>query len=212
MDSKKSSAQRKPSGLITAGTAVKSFCLFVLVYGLLMAAWPVVGVAYSGLCQTTGAFLSGSFGHEGIIRFSRSDNSTDYMVISALNPHRTNESGQMTGAEHYYNIRYGFYMHTAFLVALIAATPLPWGRRGLALIWGLILMHAIVALRIEIMTLDLLSNNLVSLLSLDSFWKDVVVTANLVVGEYLPAGFVIAVFIWVLVSFRRCDLSRFALQ
>ena len=40
------------------------------------------------------------------------------------------------------------YVPAAVLLALIAATPLPWSRRGWALAWGLFLVHVLIAARL----------------------------------------------------------------
>jgi hypothetical protein len=211
MDREKSSAQTKSLGLISTETAIKFFCLFVLVYGLLMAAWPAVGSVYSKFYAAGGAFLFGSFGRGGIVRFSQPEDSKDNIYITALNRYRVDKNGKMSGAQLNHSIRYGDYIHIAFLTALIVATPLPLRRRGWALVWGLILMHAIVAFKLAIMILHLFSNQRVSLLILNAFWKDVVVTTNQVVVRHLTTGFIIAFFIWVLVSFRREDWSKIAM-
>ena len=134
MDREKSNAQTKSlKDLISAKTAIKFFCLFVLVYGLLMAVWPVVGAVYSKFYRTAGEFLFGSFGHGGIVHFSRSENSKDVIDIIALNRYRVDENGEMSGAQLCHNIRYGDYMYITFLTALIVATPLPLRRKGWAL-------------------------------------------------------------------------------
>jgi len=173
-----------------------------------MAAWPVVGAAYSKFYRATGKSLFGSFGRGGIVRFSQSEDSRDDIQISAFNRYRTDENGNMHGAQLCHGIRYGDYMHTAFLAALIAATPLPWKRSAWALVWGLILMNVLVVFKLAIIILNLFSRKNVSLLILNPFWKDVVVTTNQILVRHLTTGFIIAFFIWVLVTFRREDWGR----
>jgi hypothetical protein len=173
-----------------------------------MAAWPVVGAAYSKFYRATGKFLFGSFGRGGIVQFTQSKDSREYINIVACNRYRMDESGNAPGRQLRYGIRYGDYMHMVFLAALIAATPLPWKRRTWALVWGLILMQALVALKLSIIILDLLSDKPASLLILSPFWKNFVVTANLVLVRRFTTGFIIAFFIWVLVTFRRGDWFR----
>lgn len=211
MDREKSSDQTKCSGLIGVKPAIKFFCLFVLVYGLLMAAWPAVGAVYSKFYRAGGEFLLGSFGHGGIVRFSQPEDSKKDICIAVFNRDRVDKNGKMSGSQLNYSIRYGDYIHIAFLTALIVATPLPLRRRGWALVWGLILMHAIVAFRFAIMMVNAFSNQRLSLLILNAFWKDVVVTTNQIFTGDLVTGFIIAFFIWVLVSFRREDWSKIAI-
>ena len=82
----------------------------------------------------------------------------------------------------------------------------------MGIVWGLILMHVFVVFKLAIMILNLFSSEPVSLLILNSFWKDVVVITNQVVVQHLTTGFIIAFFIWVLVSFRRQDWSKIVMQ
>jgi hypothetical protein len=215
MDREKSGSGTKSSGLISVKTAIKFFCLFVLVYGLLMAAWPAVGTVYSKFYRATGGFLFGSFGRGGIVYFSQSEDSKDDINIIALNRYRVDKNGKVIGMRLCHNIRYSDYMNMAFLTALIVATPLPLRRRGWALVWGLLLMHVLVVFKIAITILNLFSSEPLSLLILNPFWKGVVVTANQVVADTLTSGFItgfiIVFFIWILVSFRLEDWERFIL-
>ncbi|MGD0785013.1 MAG: hypothetical protein ABR969_04295 [Sedimentisphaerales bacterium] len=208
MDREKSSDQTKCSGLIGAKPAIKFLCLFVLIYGLLMTAWPAVGDVYSKFYRAGGKFLFGSFGRGGIVRFSQPEDSKDDICIDAFNRYHVDKNGKISGAQFRYNIRYSDYMHIAFLTALIAATPLPLRRRGWAIVWGLILMQVFVVFKVIFIVLELFSRKLVSLLILNSFWKTVVVTTNQILVRDLTTGFIIAFFIWVLVSFRREDWQR----
>jgi hypothetical protein len=42
------------------------------------------------------------------------------------------------------------YWPAAMLIALVIATPLPWSRRGWGLLWGLLLIHAFIVLRVTL--------------------------------------------------------------
>jgi hypothetical protein len=210
MDGKKACAPTETSRLITVGKVVRFFCLFVLVYGLLMAAWPAVGAVYSGLYRATGTFLFGFVPSPAVVTFSRSGGSADVICITALNRDRTNDKGEVTGGQLTHNVRYIDYMHTAFLTALIAAAPLPLRRRAWALLWGMILMHVVLILRLAALVLLLFDSKLVSLLTLNPFWRETLVMVNRIFVQHLAVGFIIAFFIWVLVSFRRRDWPMMA--
>ncbi len=205
MDREKSSTRTKSLGLINTKAAIKFFCLFVLVYGLLMAAWPAVGAVYSKFYRATGEVLFSSFGHGVIVRFYQSENSRDDIHIVTFNQYRIDENGKVSEVRFHHNIRYGDYMYTAFLAALIAATPLSLRRRGRALVWGLLLMYVFVVFKIALMILELFSSEPISLLILSPLWMDVVNTVCHLVTNPLTTSFIITFFIWVLVSFRRGD-------
>src|SRR4030042_2174743 len=122
MDREKSNAQTKSLKLPIAREAVKFFGLFVFIYILLMASWPLTGAVYLNFYQTAGRLLFGSLGCGDVVRFSQPDDNGDVINIIALNRHRLDENGQMTGAQLSHNIRYREYIYAVFLTALIAAT------------------------------------------------------------------------------------------
>jgi hypothetical protein len=198
MDRENSGARTKFSELISAGKAIKFFCLFVFVYFLLMAVWPVLGPVYSEFYRSAGEFLFGSFGRGNVVRFSKSDNIKYDICITVFNRQNLDENGEIQGSQFYHSIHYGDYMHIAFLTALIAATPLPLKRRGWALVWALILMHAFIALKLAII--------IFSLFNIALGKNTELADRNIVLAEHITTGFVIAFFIWVLVSFRSKDL------
>jgi hypothetical protein len=211
MDREKSSARTKLLGPISAKAAIKFLCLSVLVYGLLMAAWPVVGAVYSKFYRAMGEVLFGSFERGGVVQFSQSEDSKDVIYIIAFNQRRVDKNGNISVMRIYHNIRYGDYMYTAFLTALIAATPLSLRRRGWALVWGLLLMHVFVVLKIAIMILELFKSEPVSLLILSPLWAGVVDTVYRVITNPLTISFIITFFVWVLVTFRRGDWEKIVL-
>jgi len=198
MDREKSSARTKFLELISARKVIKFFCLFVLIYFLLMTVWPVVGPVYSKFYQAAGGFLFGSFGRGNVVRFSQSDNIKYDICITAFNRHNLDDNGEIQASQFYHSIHYGDYMHIAFLTALIAATPLPLKRRAWSLVWALILMHVFIALKLAIVIFSLFSIALGKNAELAN--------RNIVLAEHITTGFIIAFFIWVLVSFRSKDL------
>jgi len=193
--------------LISVKATIKFFCLFVLVYGLMMVAWPAIGAIYSKFYRATGEFLFGSFGSRGIVRFYQSEKNRDDIYIVAFDKNRTQGNGKVNESQSH-NIHYGDYMHISFLTALIMAVSLPLKRRIFALVWGWIFMHIFIIFKMVIIILCLFSGKRLSLLVLSPFWRDVVVTTNQVAVRDLTTSFVIAFFVWVLVSFRREDWQR----
>ncbi len=204
----------KPQSLISAGLAIRFFCLFVIIYGLLMVAWPVTRGVYSKIYRSTGEFLFSSFGREGVVYFSQPEESRDFVKINIISfsQNSPNESGNISGTQLLHNIRYGDYMNTAFLAALTLATPLPLKRRGGAIVWGLLVMHVFVVFKIAIMLLTLFSSEPFYLSILSPFWKKVIIASFVIFADHMNtgflSGFVIAFFIWILVTFRRGDWSK----
>ena len=100
------------------------------------------------------------------------------------------------------------YLSTAVLTGLILATPIPWSRRGPALFWGIILLHAFVALRLATLIIFGFALDTPGPLALpDAFWgrtlRAVIVTFS--VGQGL--SYIFPILIWMLVSLRREDLA-----
>jgi hypothetical protein len=95
------------------------------------------------------------------------------------------------------------YWPTAMLIALLLATPLSWSRKGWALLWGLLLIHAFIALRL---TLTLLAGGFAvpdkayALFHPGAFWQRVLTGGQNVLSDNPTVSFVVPVFIWFLVA------------
>ncbi len=201
------------TGPICLKRIISFFCLFVLVYGLLIAPWPGLGTAYSKLYRAEASFLFGSFGPTGVVCFRESHNS-DYVInVDLYNRARRDKDGKVVGLRTSHDIREDGYIYTVFMVALILATPISWKRKGWALFWGLIFIHCFIALKLAFRLLYAFNNEpQLSLFVLNPFWKCLLATAH---GEFAVSvtfGFIVCFFIWILVSFRREDFAALLLS
>ncbi len=194
--------------MIGAKQIIKFFCLFVLVYGLLMAPWPGLRTAYSRFYRASAASLFGSFGSKGIVHFRQSGNVEYDTDVLIFNRDRVKDNGGPVVVQLGINSRYGGYMSTVFLIALVAATPIFWRRKGWAMVWGMILMHSFVSLKILISILYHFANKPLSLFVLNRFWTQVLFITDRWFNLTLTFDFVVSFVIWVLVSFRREDWSK----
>jgi hypothetical protein len=194
MDKGKSVVHTRAFVRINAGKIIKYFCLSVLVYCLLMTAWPMVGGVYSKLYCKVGKFLFGSFSQNTSISFSRiNDHSNDIHII-ASKPYYVNQNQRVNKVRFRYSIHYGDYMPSAFFAALVIAAPLPLKRKGRVFIFGLILLHVIAVFKISVIVLCLYNERQPLLVS-GLFWDS-------------TTGLVFALFIWILIVFRREDWGR----
>jgi hypothetical protein len=189
-------------------------CLFTVAYGLLMALWPVWGGAYARLYATGAAFLFESFGSRAIVAFSRPDDThRDEVKITFYDRQRVDAHARPVPLLRIaHDVRYGVYIYVAFLTALVLATPIPWRRRGWALFGGLILIHAFMAFRLLLLVVQLLNSNEVALLPLPWFWGKVLLLSVQVFTINILPSFVVAIFIWILVSFRRANWPGIVLR
>ena len=178
------------------------FFLSALCYGVLMAPWPGLMDAYRTAFRTCGSWLFGSFGSRGSVQFeplSSADHSLDTTLVL--------RKGRLRGSMDI-NSGYVGYRPTAFLIALVLATPVRWPRRLAALLAGLVLVDVFIAFRLWLSIFNAYSDdNLLALYSLSPFWKSALRGTVLVLFR-APAGhYVVPMFIWMLVTFRRGDLS-----
>ena len=130
---------------IKTGLVVRFFCVFVVVYGSLTALWPVFGPSYSKFYRTGASVLFAKFGSNGVVRFLRSDNNLEDINIILINKAQIDpDSKTIAGYQVPHSSRYHGYYCTVLLLALIAATPLPPKRRGLAVLWAMLLILAFI--------------------------------------------------------------------
>lgn len=182
------------------------FLKFVLVYGVLMALWPVVFDEYRAFFKTGGEFVFRVIWPRDTIRFEPlperekgTGNETKVWVV------RRDGSG---GKKMSICIRDIGYLSTVVFVALVFAAPVSWSRRGRAFLWGLLLLHVVIVLRITVLV-----SFFSSLIEPDSwlkgqtFWSRTAYAAlwRLALGQ--PLAYISAVLVWILVTLRREDLA-----
>lgn len=102
------------------------------------------------------------------------------------------------------------YRPTAFLVALVVATPLPWRRRAAAMLWGLLGVHLFIVLRITLHLLNMLSDpHPLAAFSFTPFTKSILSPAARLLFLAPFMTYAAPAIIWLLVTFRRGDPARF---
>ena len=200
--------------IIQAKQVLRFFCLFIIIYGLLITPWPGLGAAYSKFYRTGVIFLfAESFGSSGVVHFRESGDVIYDLNICIYNRDRADTDGNVEAVLEYQSSHYAGYMPTVFIISLIAASPICLRRRGWALLWGLILIHVFIAFKLAVIILNHFVNNaLISLFVLNLFWKKVLSLAAPVLANSISLSFVVSVFIWVLVSFRREDWGRILMR
>lgn len=176
------------------------WCL--VIYGLLLLPWHGLMDAYRAGFRAVGDVLFQSVGDGGSVYFEKLSDADRVRDTTLRLTNRTN------GTRGSMDIRAAYiaYRPTAFLVALVLATPTPWSRRGWALLWGLLGVGVFVALRIWLQIFNALSNgDALSVYALGPFGKGVLM-AMLKVVVYTPAmSYLAPACIWILVALRRGD-------
>jgi hypothetical protein len=99
---------------------------------------------------------------------------------------------------------------TALTIALILATPVPWRRRGWALLWGLVLVNLFILFSLQSWIWNASPN--ISLTTLSPFWKEMADDLEYTLITQMGVSFSMPVLIWIVVTFRLEDARRFTLE
>lgn len=182
------------------------FLRLVLFYALLAAPWPGLCESYATGYRAVANALFGSFGADGIVRFEPLSNGSqelDTEIIAGnlrtrAPPRSAHHSTRLTG-----------YLPTVEVIALIAATPIPWSRRWKALLWGLVLVNGLVVFRVAVALLFGFSgDHPTAMYSPNPFWSAVLTGVFRISVIWVNFSYVAPVFIWVVATFRRSDWER----
>jgi hypothetical protein len=181
--------------------------VFALVYGALVVPWPSWRQTYAayfrGFC---GLFLARE-STDSIVRFRPAPPGAPLdLQIVLVNPHIVDAVGRAKARVLGLDTRGVGWIPTAFLVALILATAVPWRRRLGSLGLGLLLLHGylLAAVRVYIWHRsmpELAAGAPASLLR----WVAAGLEETMV--TQLGPSFVVPAAIWILVTFRLEDLE-----
>lgn len=199
------------------------FLLVAVIYAGLMVPWPGLERGYAAIFRGMGnAFFARFwFWPDGTVRFLNlkdlkpGDLPAETPEIAATGTFDTLmelRSRSAPGSLGYLRTssRYVGYGPTVVVIALIAATPLPWARRLWALLWGLLFVHLFVVFRL---TLTLLAGGFAAdknyaLFHLGPFWRGVLTHAESIFTDDPTVSFVVPALIWFLVALRSVLWQR----
>jgi hypothetical protein len=98
------------------------------------------------------------------------------------------------------------YLPTALLIALVLATGIGWRRRLWALAWGLLWVHVFIAFLMGVMIVVVIwANPELDLFQASQSWQKAVWLLNECFGNRVGTPLIMAVLIWMVVTFRRED-------
>lgn len=173
---------------------------FALVYGLLVLAWPLVRGAYRAFyCELGNVLFDGG---EAAARFHAQEGAEGLDVEIVL----TKTTPPVVRARMKNDSRLVGYMPTVCLVAFVLASPIGWKRRRRALLLGLLLVHAFVALRMAIPIVREFSQpNALQVYHLGGFRHWLLGVVNRAFLSAPASFFVVPTFLWIAVAFRSTD-------
>ncbi len=100
------------------------------------------------------------------------------------------------------------YLPAAFTLALIVATPVPWGRKVWSLLFGTALIGAFAMFRLYVqLVLDLSEPGPLSAFSPGPVLLETLRTIKLLFGRSVVTVFTIPAFVWALTTIRLSDLA-----
>lgn len=189
---------------------------FALAYGLLVLAWPLLRPVFRPCYCALGNLLfdDGLLGSDASAHFRPLELSGQ----GGVGPHAGLDAGLDVGlvltkrgppavtARMENDSRLVGYMPMVSLVAFVLASPISWKRRRRALLLGLALVSAFVAVRMAIPILRDFSNpDALQVFHPGTFTRRLLEIAERALLRAPASFFVVPIFLWILVAFRRED-------
>jgi hypothetical protein len=181
---------------------------FALAYGLLVLAWPLLRPVFRPCYCALGNLLFGDglLGGEASAHFRPLELSGQGDVELDIGLVLTKRGPPPVTARMENNSRLVGYMPMVSLVAFVLASPIPWKRRRRALLIGLALVSAFVAVRMAIPILRDFSNpDALQVFRPGASARRLLEIAERALLRAPASFFVVPIFLWILVAFRRED-------
>ncbi len=180
---------------------LKFLVIFFVVFVILILPWPGLRGGYAAVYRWIGNTCWSSFSSVAAMRFEPLEpgeiDDAEGRDTKLTFRHRTVQAPPFTMAV---NTRFQGYTPTAFVIALILASPVPWKRRLLALLIGIVLVSAFVAFRQYVFIANVIyqPEGVMGKVREFAYWVFV---------ESFAGVFVIPLVIWLVATFRRRDLE-----
>ena len=192
--------------------------LFIIIYGLFLLTSPMTEKWFANYYIHFGRSLFYSFVDKGAVGFVElKETKQPKFSIEIRLANREVMNKAMDANKPYQDVRleasswYSGFLPMILLVSLIAATPfIGWKRKLLALFFGLLLVHVLIWVQLYIQILyEFDRNEFLQVMSFSSFEQKAMDILHYLFVESMGLKFVIPVFIWILVTFRKGDLENY---
>lgn len=171
------------------------FVRSLLVFVVLFATWPVIGATYASVFRAAGNSLVG-LGSGGQVWFTEpAEKTAAHDVELALRDPQAHAQRSVAVSSR----RHGF-MPSAFLFALIVATPVSWSRRWRAAAWAFVAIHVYIAVKLALMP------TAYAIDAASGVWPEVLAGFFWVVSGSSAGWMMVPLAIWALATLRRSDL------
>lgn len=196
------------------------FVRFLLLFVMAVLPWPGLNDAYGGAFRAGANLLFESFGSDRTIRFlppgplKRTDLPRDFTLPATNEVVDTRiELGSRANPQQvvYSQIgsRHVGYIPSAFLLALILATSVPWRQRLNAVLLGLVALNVYVAFRVAVsLTYSFCQGHPLALFAPSPFWAGAIGHLFHLFVTSLTGSFLGPILLWPILTLRRGDLAR----
>ena len=183
------------------------FC-FALYFGVLIVPWPGWNAFYGDYFRAIGRAVFPEGSGRWIIRFEAARGLRPPLetAITVANREQVRADGRGPAKTLGLDTRSVGWVPTALTLALILASPVPWKRRGRALLWGLTLVHIFIFLSVGCYIWN--ESASLGLANIPAFWKPVADGLEETLVTQLGASFVMPALIWLVVTFRTKGSSE----
>jgi hypothetical protein len=199
--------RENPMKMLNSKPIIKFFLIFVLTYGILIAASPFLRVPAGIYYAEIGNKFLQSPVQNSLVTFSKI-NEKDDIVVHVMNISQRIGEDKYPGFKQKYNSYNFSYLPGALLIALILASPVNIKRKLLSLVLSVLCLHLLMVFRMYVIFLYIWNHHLSSELTgsvqyMNSFidWM-----FNNIVNHVTILLFIV-VFIWLAVTFRKEDLG-----
>ena len=180
---------------------------FVLVFGLLILPWPEWNELYGQGFRAIGNGIFAQDGKKWVLYFEAHRQTQGFSALDTRitigNRSLIDNNGKGPATILGLDTRSIGWIPTALVIALIVATPIPLRRRILALLCGLLLIHAFILLSVAAYIWNESTN--VFLVALSPFWKQIADAFQYTLVTQMGISFTMPVLIWILVTFQEYD-------
>lgn len=198
---------------------IKRFVLIFLgIYGVMLVAghWGGIGNAYQKLIQSAGNSLFQEMWSDGLADFQEEKDPLQKGMDTVIMLVNREELGQARAENRgvnvikvYFSSWQSGFLSTAFLLALILASPVPIRRKLISTGIGLALITLFVLFRLWInLMFSWDENPNLNVVEYSSFSSGLIHFLDGIFVKHIVISFVIPVVLWILITFGKGDLIR----
>lgn len=188
---------------------VKFLLTFFIVFGIMIIPWPGLEEAFVNFFRAEGQWASGILGSKVIVQFYSGNEQFDTQINLACRE-MIRPDGTVKSVFLRLSSRSTAYLPICMFISLILATPFKWKRKIWAFFWGFLLTNGFICLKIILLIIHRFNHTeSCNLFELNPAWKEKLNYLVYFLVESGETSLLVAVVIWLLVSFRKNEWKLF---